>query len=48
MKQREAEKLRLLRESLDKQRKNLDEIEKHLDEIEGNQNAHASTEGTSK
>jgi uncharacterized membrane protein len=34
MKQREAEKLKLLRESLAKQRANLDEIEKHIDEIE--------------
>jgi uncharacterized membrane protein len=35
MKQREAEKLKSLRESLAKQRQNLDEIEKHIDEIEG-------------
>jgi hypothetical protein len=34
MKQREAEKLKTLRESLAKQRANLDEIEKHIDEIE--------------
>jgi hypothetical protein len=34
MKQREAEKLKALRESLAKQRANLDEIEKHIDQIE--------------
>jgi hypothetical protein len=34
MKQREAEKLKSLRESLAKQRANLDEIEKHIDDIE--------------
>ena len=34
MKQREAEKIKALRESLAKQRKNLDEIEKHIDQIE--------------
>jgi crotonobetainyl-CoA:carnitine CoA-transferase CaiB-like acyl-CoA transferase len=34
MKQREAEKLKGLRESLAKQRQNLDEIEKHIDEID--------------
>jgi len=34
MKQREAEKLKALRESLSKQRANLDEIEKHIDQIE--------------
>ena len=34
MKQREAEKLKALRESLAKQRANLDEIEKQIDQIE--------------
>jgi len=41
MKQREAEKLKSLRESLAKQRQNLDEIEKHIDEIEGQAKSHA-------
>jgi hypothetical protein len=41
MKQREAEKLKSLRESLAKQRQNLDEIEKHIDEIEGSTKAKA-------
>jgi Mitochondrial ATPase inhibitor, IATP len=34
MKQREAEKLKELRETLARQRENLDEIEKHIDMIE--------------
>ena len=38
MKQREAEKLKALRESLAKQRANLDEIEKHIDQIESEAN----------
>jgi uncharacterized membrane protein len=42
MKQREAEKLKSLRESLAKQRQNLDEIEKHIDEIEGESKKKAS------
>ena len=42
MKQREAEKLKSLRESLAKQRQNLDEIEKHIDEIEGEANKKSS------
>jgi len=41
MKQREAEKLKSLRERLAKQRQNLDEIEKHIDEIEGQAKSHA-------
>jgi Mitochondrial ATPase inhibitor, IATP len=42
VKQREAEKLKALRESLAKQRANLDEIEKHIDQIESEAKA---TEG---
>jgi uncharacterized phage infection (PIP) family protein YhgE len=45
MKQREAEKLKSLRESLAKQRQNLDEIEKHIDEIEGESKKKSSGHG---
>jgi uncharacterized membrane protein len=44
MKQREAEKLKTLRESLAKQRENLDEIEKHIDEIENHQKSKGARE----
>jgi hypothetical protein len=45
MKQREAEKLKSLRESLAKQRQNLDEIEKHINEIEGESEKKSSGRG---